>query len=63
MKREPAAVYGRIGQGVFMSLICLFIYWQVGGYDPVDLTNMAGFMFFNTTIAFMGNYFAVILGF
>jgi hypothetical protein len=35
-KREPMVVGAKIGQTVFMALLCVMLYWQAAGWNIDD---------------------------
>ena len=64
MQKEPQAAAAKIGQAVFIGLLTLALYWQVGGnYTLKGIQNVAGLNFFVLVGQFMNWLFGSVLTF
>ena len=62
-KRDPQVVKVKFAQTIFMGVLVLILYSNIGGYNKIDLQNMAGCIFFVLVSTLMNNYFGTILTF
>ena len=53
----------KFGNQIFMGVLMLILFWQVGGQDFKSFQNMSGAIFFVIVGQLMGYYFGSILTF
>jgi hypothetical protein len=63
LKRDPLVFKAKIGQTVFINLLCLALFWDLKGNSFNEQMGLAGFLFFNSIFTLMNNMMGCILTF